>query len=145
MRDVNSALLQAYYEVINGLSIPVYEGEEPDDVKSKIYCVISDVTNIENSTDNSSDTTSTIQITINSWEYKYNNSKNLNTAANQILEAIKPNSKSVLDLSLYGIQMLNLNLQTDRTERYGEVGGKIFISRILVFKQFLVVFKMAFL
>jgi hypothetical protein len=137
MKDVNSALLQAYYEVINGLSIPVYEGEEPDDVKSKIYCVISDVTNVENSTDNSSDTTSTIQITINSWEYKYNNSKNLNTVANQILEAIKPNSKSVLDLSLYGIQMLNLNVQTDRTERYGEVGGKIFISRILVFKQFL--------
>jgi len=137
MKDVNSALLQAYYEVINGLSIPVYEGEEPDDVKDKIYCVISDVTNIENSTDNSSDTTSTIQITINSWEYKYNNSKNLNTVTNQILEAIKPNSKSVLDLSLYGLQMLNLNVQTDRTERYGEVGGKIFISRILVFKQFL--------
>lgn len=137
MRDVNSALLQAYYEVINGLSIPVYEGEEPDDVKDKIYCVISDVTNVENSTDNSSDTTSTIQITLNSWEYKYNNSKNLNIVANQILQAIKPNSKSVLDLSIYGIQMLNLNVQTDRTERYGEVGGKIFISRILVFKQFL--------
>lgn len=137
MRDVNSALLQAYYEVINGLSIPVYEGEEPDDVKDKIYCVISDVTNVENSTDNSSDTTSTIQITVNSWEYKYNNSKNLNTVSNQILQAIKPDSKSVLDLSLYGIQMLNLNVQTDRTERYGEVGGKIFISRILVFKQFL--------
>ena len=137
MRDVNSALLQAYYEVINGLSIPVYEGEEPDDVKDKIYCVISDVTNVENSTDNSSDTTSTIQITVNSWEYKYNNSKNLNTVSNQILQAIKPNSKSVLDLSIYGIQMLNLNVQTDRTERYGEVGGKIFISRILVFKQFL--------
>lgn len=137
MRDVNSALLQAYYEVINGLAIPVYEGEEPDNVKDKIYCVISDVTNVENSTDNSSDTTSTIQITVNSWEYKYNNSKNLNTVSNQILEAIKPNSKSVLDLSIYGIQMLNLNVQTDRTERYGEVGGKIFISRILVFKQFL--------
>ena len=137
MRDVNSALLQAYYEVINGLSIPIYEGEEPDDVKDKIYSVISDVTNVENSTDNSSDTTSTIQITVNSWEYKYNNSKNLNTVSNQILSAIKPDSKSVLDLSLYGIQMLNLNVQTDRTERYGEVGGKIFISRILVFKQFL--------
>ena len=137
MRDVNSALLQAYYEVINGLNIPVYEGEEPDDVKDKIYSVISDVTNVENSTDNSSDTTSTIQITVNSWEYKYNNSKNLNIVANQILQAIKPNSKSVLDLSIYGIQMLNLNVQTDRTERYGEVGGKIFISRILVFKQFL--------
>jgi len=57
MRDINSALLQAYYEVIDGLDIPVYEGEEPDDVKHKIYCVLSDVINIESSTDNSSDTT----------------------------------------------------------------------------------------
>lgn len=135
MRDINSALLQAYYEVIDGLDIPVYEGEEPDDVKHKIYCVLSDVINIESSTDNSSDTTSTIQISVHSWEYKYNNSKNLNTAVDSILQAIKPTSNAVLDLSDYNLQMMNLLIQTDRTERFGEIGGKIFISRILVFKQ----------
>ena len=52
MKDVNSALLQAYYQVIDGLNIPVYEGEEPDDVKDKIYCVLSDAISIEKSTDN---------------------------------------------------------------------------------------------
>jgi hypothetical protein len=31
--------------------------------------------------------------------------------------------------------MMNLMVQTDRTERFGELGGKIFISRILIFKQ----------
>lgn len=135
MRDINSALLQAYYEVIDGLDIPVYEGEEPDDVKDKIYAVLSDVINIESSTDNSSDTTSTIQISVHSWEYKYNNSKSLNTAVDSILQAIKPTSTSVLDLSDYNLQMMNLSIQTDRTERFGEIGGKIFISRILIFKQ----------
>jgi hypothetical protein len=135
MRDINSALLQAYFEVIDDLDIPVFEGEEPDDVKHKIYAVLSDVINIESSTDNSSDTTSTIQISVHSWEYKYNNSKNLNTAVDSILQAIKPTSTSVLDLSQFNLQMMNLSIQTDRTERFGEIGGKIFISRILIFKQ----------
>lgn len=135
MRDINSAILQAYYEVIDNAGIIIYEGEEPDDVKDKIYAVLSDATSVEKSTDNSSDTQTTLQITVNSWEYKYNNSKNLNAAVNTILQSIKPTTNSVLDLSSYGLQMLNLTIQTDRTERFGELAGKVYISRILVFKQ----------
>ena len=135
MKDTFSALFQAYYEAINGLSIPVYEGEEPDDLKDKIYAVIQIPSATETSTSNSSDQSATIQLTVNSWEYKYNNSKNLNLAVGQILEAIKPTSNSVLDLSDYGLQMMNLNIDTDRIENYGEIGGKVFISRILIFKQ----------
>lgn len=135
MRDVNSAILQAYYEIVDGLDIPVYEGEEPDDVKDKIYCVINDATSTETSTFNSSDVNLTIQLSVHSWEYKYNNSKTLNTSCGQIIEAIKPTSTSNLDLSSFGLQMSNLSLQTDRTERFGNLGGKVFISRILIFKQ----------
>jgi hypothetical protein len=135
MKDVNTAILTAYYEIVNGLSIPVYEGEEPDDLKDKIYCVISDATSTETSTDNSSDVNLTVQLSVHSWEYKYNNSKTLNTTVGSILEAIKPTSTSVLDLSSFGLQMMNLSLQTDRTDRMGELGGKVFISRILIFKQ----------
>lgn len=125
----------AYYNVIRALDLPVYEGEEPDDIKDKIYVVLSDATSIETSTDNSSDVNTTLQVSIHSWEYKYNNSKLLNEATGQILEAIKPTSTSVLDLSGDGLQMLNLSVQTDRTERIGEMGGKVYISRVLVFKQ----------
>jgi len=135
MKDVNSAILQAYYEIVNGLDIPVYEGEEPDDVKHKIYCVINDATSTETSTFNSSDVQLTVQLSVHSWEYKYNNSKTLNTACGQIIEAIKPTSTSNLDLSSFGLQMCNLRLQTDRTERFGNLGGKVFISRILIFQQ----------
>lgn len=135
MKDVNTAILTAYYQIVDGLSIPVYEGEEPDDLKDKIYCVISDATSTETSTDNSSDVSLTVQLSVHSWEYKYNNSKTLNTTVGSILEAIKPTSTSVLDLSSFGLQMMNLSLQTDRTDRMGELGGKVFISRILIFKQ----------
>jgi len=135
MRDVNSAILQAYYEIVDGLDIPVYEGEEPDDVKHKIYCVINDATSTETSTFNSSDVQLTVQLSVHSWEYKYNNSKTLNTACGAIISAIKPQGVDNIDLSAYGLQMLNLTLQTDRTERFGNLGGKVFISRILIFKQ----------
>lgn len=135
MRDVNSAILQAYYEIISALDIPVYEGEEPDDVKHKIYCVINDATSNETSTANSSDVNLTIQISVHSWEYKYNNSKNLNAICGQIIEALRPEGASNIDLSAYGLQMCNMALQTDRTERIGNLGGKAFISRILIFKQ----------
>ena len=135
MKDINTPLLTAYYNMINGLNIPVYEGEEPDDIKDKIYVVIGEVNSQENSTKNSSDTKATIQVNIHSWEYKYNNTLTLNQTADTILQAIKPNSNSVLDLSGSGLQMMNLDIQTDRTERFGEIGGKIFISRYLIFKQ----------
>jgi len=135
MIDINTSLLTAYYNAISAVNIPIYEGEEPDDVKDKIYAVLSDVINVESSTSNSSDTSTTIQVSIHSWEYKYNNSKALNEACALIFQAVKPFTNSVLDLSSYGLQMMNLNVQTDRTERYGEIGGKIFISRILIFQQ----------
>jgi hypothetical protein len=135
MKDINSSILQAYYELINDLDIPCYEGEEPDNVADKLYVVLSDINSSEVSTKNSSDIDCTIQISLHSWEYKYNNSKAINTATGQILEALKPSSGDVLDLSAYGLQMLNLMVQTDRTERLGELSGRIYITRILILKQ----------
>ena len=135
MKDINSALLQVYYEAINSLNIPVYEGMEPDDVAYKLYAVISDVVSNETSTKSSSDVQATIQISFHSLEYKYNNSKALNLAVGSFLELIKPTSNQSFDMSSFGMQMLNLSLQTDRTERSGNLDGRVYISRILIFKQ----------
>jgi hypothetical protein len=135
MKDVNSSITQVYYELINNLSIPVHEGEEPDNVKEKLYCVISDISSRETSTKNTSDLSYTVQIRINSWEYKYNNSKSVNETADLILQEIKPFPNSVLDISSFGLQMLNLTLQSDITDRFGELAGRVYISRILTFKQ----------
>lgn len=135
MKDVNSSITQVYYEAINNLSIPVYEGEEPDNIKDKLYCVISDISSRETSKKNTSDLNLSVQIRINSWEFKYNNSKLVNEAANSILQAIKPFPNSILDISSFGLQMLNLTLQSDITDRFGELAGRVYISRILTFKQ----------
>ena len=135
MKDINSPLLKAYFSVIDNLDIKVYEGEEPDNVGDKIYVVLSNITSNETSTKNSLDVNATIQVSVHSWEYKYNNSKNLNTKVGLILNAIKPYSNSVLDLSEFGLEMLNLTKQSDSTQNLGNLDGRVYISRILVFKQ----------
>ena len=135
MRDINNSLIKAYYQAIKPLGYPVFEGEEPDDILDKIYIVISDVSSNDTSTKNSSDVNASIQITINSWELKYNNSKNLNTVAGLILTAIKPTPNAVLDLSASNLQMMNLNVQNDVVQNYGKLAGRVYISRNIIFSQ----------
>lgn len=134
MRDINNTLFKAVYDVISALDIPTYEGEEPDDVKHQLYCVISDPISQDASTDNSMDLDATIQIAFHSWDYKYNSSYNVNGTVNTVLQALMPTSTSVLDLSADNMQMMNLSIQQDRIERYGEMGGKNYVSRIIILK-----------
>ncbi len=135
MIDINTPILKAYYNAIDALGIPVYEGEEPDDVLDKIYVVISDVSSNDVSTKSSFDFNCNIQLSIHSWEYKYVNSSTLNTTVGQILQAIKPDVNSVFDLSADGMQMTDLKLAQDITQRLGILGERKFITRILIFTQ----------
>lgn len=134
MKDVNNPLLKAYYSVLSAL-YPTYEGEEPDDVADKMYIVLSDVSSSDFSTKTSTGTTSQIQVTINSWALKYNNSKALNNAAGAVLTALKPTPNAVLDMSADNIQMTNLSISTDRVLNYGKLAGRVYISRQIIFNQ----------
>jgi len=133
MKDINNPLIKAYYEVILPLGYPVFEGEEPDDLLDKIYIVISDVTSNDASTKSSNDHNAQIQVTINSWEVKYNNSKTLNQVAGQILTAIKPTPASTLQAS--GIGIVTTSLQNDVVQNYGKLAGRVYISRNLIFSH----------
>ena len=135
MIDINNPLIKAYYDAIQPLGYPVFEGEEPDDTLDKIYIVISDVSSSDASTKSSQDVSANIQITINSWENKYNNSKALNNVAGLILNAIKPTPNAVLDLSSDNLQMMNLNVQNDNVQSYGKLAGRVYISRNIIFQQ----------
>lgn len=135
MKDTNNPLFKAYFNAISALDIPCYEGEEPDDVKHNIYVVISDPVGSDTSTSNSFDQQKTIQVAVHSWSYKYASSSGLNNTVDSILQAILPTPNSVLDLSADNLQMMNLTLDADRTERYGELASKNYISRFLIFKQ----------
>ena len=133
MKDINNPLIKAYYDALVPLGYPVFEGEEPDNTTSEMYIVISDVSSNDTSTKSSSDVNAQIQVTINSWKVKYNNSKDMNIAAGLVLETIKPSPNAVLDLP--SMQMLNLSVVNDRTQNYGKLAGRVYISRQIIFQQ----------
>jgi len=133
VKDINNSLIKAYYDAISPLGYPVYEGEEPDNELAKIYVVISDVSSSDASTKNSTDVTAQIQITVNSWEVKYNNSKSLNTAAGAILTAVYPSPESVLTAP--GISIISTELSNDNVTPYGKLAGRVYISRNLIFSH----------
>ena len=136
MKDFNTSLLTAYYDAISALGIPVYEGEEPDDVLDKIYVVVSDVTSNDVSTKSSFDFNASIQLSVHSWEYKYVNSKTLNETVNDILEAVKPDNISTLVAD--GVQIATTKLSQDITQRLGILAERKFISRILIFQHLII-------
>lgn len=133
MRDIANPLIKAYYDAILPLGYPVYEGEEPDDELAKIYIVISDVSASDVSTKSSNDHNAQIQVTVNSWEVKYNNVKAMNTAAGLVIQTIKPYPHSTLQAT--GIGIVTTSLQNDNITTYGKLAGRVYISRNLIFSH----------
>lgn len=135
MRDVFNPLIDVYFNAIEALGYPTYEGEEPNNEDVAIYIVIGDPTSNDASTKNSSDVTASIQVTINSYREGVSNSEALNTASGLVLQAIKPTPNAVLDLSPYNMQMLNLSHSDGPGINYGRLDGRVYISRQIIFKQ----------
>lgn len=140
MQDVNTILLKAYYNTLLTTGYPVYEGEEPDSVKHKEYIVLTGVVSNDISTYDTTDLDISIEIALHTWDTKYNSSLTVNTLANAVLQALKPNPESVIDLSADNCQMVNLKMTDDRTERVGELSGRKYVDRFLTFTQQIFIF-----
>lgn len=132
MKDVNSSIQKAYYDAISATGYPVYEGEEPDNELSSLYIVLSDLTGVEAGLKSKNAERVTIQVSIHSVKTKINNSVDLNTAANLVLEAIKPENFTTLTAD--GIQIVQINKIQDITSR-NKLGDNAFIDRRLIFSN----------
>lgn len=139
MIDINTPLQRAFYTAISGTSVPVYEGEEPDNLTAPIYAVISDIQSQDAGDLNSRARTAQITVSVHSWKLKYNRSSDLNEAVGEILEAVMPGTSNTLDLTGSGLQMVTMSLQSDITQRLGNIGGREYISRILIFNSKIVI------
>jgi len=139
MIDINTPLQKAFYDAIVTTGVPVYEGEEPDDLTAPIYAVIQDVQSQDAGDLNTRARQAQITVSVHSWKLKYNNSADLNTSVGLILGALLPGTSSALDLTGSGLQMVTMSLQSDITQRLGKIGGREYISRILIFNSKIVV------
>lgn len=131
MADINNILLAAFYQKLQPIA-ETFQGEEPDNLENDLYIVIGDVNSTDASTQTTLDNRATVQVTVNAKGVKSISTLGLNNTTGQILSAIFPTP--IWNLPITGVQITNLKLTSDRTERYGTLGADYFISRILIFE-----------
>lgn len=145
MIDINNALHKAYYDLLKDALpipastgfVPVYEGEEPDNVQDPIYVVIGSVSNSDNSTQRCVGTITTIQIGVYGWALKYggNARKYTNLVAGSILQLVSPNPPN--SLVVPGIGVIGTKVQSDVEQNLSPLAGRKFCNRILIFSHYI--------
>ena len=132
MKDINTPLQKAYYDAISALSIPVFEGEEPNNTNEPIYVVLHDINSTEASNKYSFAFNASIQVSIHSIKSNVNNSVDINEKAGLILDAIKP--EAISSLLADGILIVTTNISVDRQTR-SKIGDTAFITRDIIFNH----------
>lgn len=142
MKDVNYPLRKAYVAALagityNSVAIGVYYPEIPESLDPLVAIVLSSVSNNDVSTKESADTSTSIQVTIRTYNTKYNDGRAADTIGGTILTRIYPNKQAVLDLSSDGLQMVSTELVQDFVQDYGIQNDRKYIDRIMVFKHWI--------
>lgn len=143
MTDVNTPLIKAYFDALNGNitapgmvgNVGVWEGEEPNNPQAKAYIVLSDVISTEVSGKTCTAVNTSIQVGIYTWVLESNTTKTANAIANQIFALIDPNPTN--SLVAPGIKIITTKLLNDRVERVGTLAGRKYINRILIFSHYI--------
>lgn len=140
MRDNNYPLQKAYTLRLTGITyltfgVPAYYQELPNNIVLNYYILFGPVTNTDDSTINSSDSISSMRVTIHSFENEYNTGKALGSITNDVYSRIYPNSQFNLDLSPDNLQMVNTRLASDLTQDYRQAGTRLYIDRIIIFRH----------
>lgn len=136
MKDVNGAILKAFYDAIVGVvdpSVKVFEGMAPPTNTSNSYVIINYPISIDASTKSTSDLKCTIQIDVNTSSDTVVNSTAINTIFNNILEAVISEPDGNLNLGS-GFQMSNIIVFNDRTEAPSELANRMFLTRKVIFQ-----------
>ena len=140
MKSVNYALRKAYVAAlapvnVDSVNVPVYYLTAPDSYTGNFYITLNSVSNADDSTKNSSDTNTSMQVQIHTWSDSYNAGQFADVIAGQVFEYIYPNSQAVLDLSGDGVQMVSTKLDQDLVNEMDGLGNRMFVTRILTFSH----------
>lgn len=138
MIDVNTSLQTAYISAFSSLSyntvdVKTFYQNAPDNIPDNVYVVLSPVVSVGNSDKTFSQTATTMQVSIISFNEKYNDGLAVNDVAGQVFTAILPTVDAKLTLSA-GINT-QIELVSDNTVQYKLQNQRNYITRILVFRH----------
>ena len=136
MRDVNYQIRRAYYNalklmLVDGVDIPVYAFQAPATEDTAGYIVFQVISNVDNSTANSSDVKTTVRINIYTYGGIGNTGRFSENIANEVYERIYNKTTSMLTLDNH--QMVSTSLVNDIQSELSVKGSRVYIDRIITF------------
>lgn len=132
MIDINYSLRVAYFTALNGISgTPVFYNILPPNVSPDNYILFRSITNVDDSTMNSSDISCQITVEIQTWQDGLNSGLDADQAAREVFNRILPNQGATLTLD--GAQMISTRLLNDITQPPISIGNRAYVSRYLTF------------
>lgn len=138
MKSVNYSLRKAYNTALSGITynsvdVPVYYKKLPDYLTPDNYIIFDGVSNNDISTLHTSDTSTSIRVSIYTRNEKSNSGKACDDIAGIVLQRIYPNNQFVLDLSADGFQIISTKLGADNQNDWTTLSQLEYIDRFLVF------------
>jgi hypothetical protein len=139
MRDVNTALLKAYFIAFDGITynsvpVPSYSGIMPDNINPNNYILFGEVSNNDLSTKGSADTNTLMRVTIHTFDEKYNSPIIVNSIANEVFQRVYANSQFNLSLD-DDLQIYSTELVSDITQHLQVDNSRAYIDRIIIFRH----------
>jgi hypothetical protein len=134
MKNVNDILQQEIYDLILAAitPVPVYYPYLPAYRTDNVYVTINAIANVDASTQSTSDTDTTIQISIYSRDSQANSGSSLGTIAAAIYGAIYPDRQT--KLSLTGFQNCSIQLVNDITTDALMTNNFVYLNRFITFR-----------
>lgn len=138
MRSVNYALRKAYNTALSGITynsaeVPVYYKKLPDNLSPDNYIIFDGISNADISTLHTSDTSTSIRVSIYTRNEKSNNGKACDDIADIVMQRIYPTRQFVLNLSSDNFQMVSTKLTGDNQNDWTQQSQLEYVDRFLTF------------
>lgn len=134
MKDVNTILQQKIFELLQPVTgCPVYYKYLPSVIETNAYMLITTITNVDASTMQTSNTDTTVQISIYTRDSQANPGKLANDIAAVVYAALYPNRQQTIGLEP-DFQNCSVALVNDTSPDAISTGNYVFINRFLTFR-----------
>lgn len=140
MLSPNLAVKLAYFQNLSGIlylgdPVKVFWGQLPTTIATGLYIIVSSIRNNDVSTKSSSDTQTSVTVSIYTNSPKYNDGVAVEAVANEVLNRIYRNSQFNIQLNNTFFQCIKTELTSDQTNDFSQNNQLVYIDRILVFNH----------
>ena len=136
MKNVNDILTQEYFTLLKTAVTPVpvfRDGYVPKDLVEDAYVMVSAINNTDNSSMQSHDTITSVQVGIYTRSNTDNNATVINDLADKVYTTIMPAPINALFVN--GFQVLTTELGNDTSPAPLDTGSQLFINRFITFNH----------